>query len=132
MYALLRMRVDAMWLCLDRCAACAPDALDGLTSKIFWADDYRPRSEIGFVSAFSGEILDRDDAFVSKRGGAPLLMDEDAPLPWSDGSEDRRPRMHILSLLDAPEVGFDPTGFPLVVFQDEARVWNLTWVADGR
>lgn len=82
---------------------------------------------------FAGKTYrDHRGPFVSHRWGEPLLMDKRAEMPWPGVGEDDRDYIHILSLVDHPEIGFDPTGYPLVVVADKSDLSILSWVGDGR
>jgi hypothetical protein len=121
----------AVSLMLHWCPECKPTEADGSSSKISWSQQTWTWDKLGIAFESQRIPLEEDDAFTSRIGGRPLLMDASAPMPWEDG-DDTRPWRHVLSLVDHPDVGFDPTGYPLVIVASEDDSELYTWVADGR
>lgn len=131
MAEIFRSFVGGQWVLLHRCSACAPMSLAEPGSRLSRMPDPPP-----LPAAARGLIRvplepSAVEAFCSRIGGPPLLMDDDASLPWPDGGHDCRARRHLLSIVDMPEAGFDPTGYPIVVFEGDDD-GQLTWVGDGR
>jgi hypothetical protein len=123
---------SGLWFEIFICPSCRPSASGTTASRMVVHKGTWVWDGTGDPLFPGGRYCDYQDPFTSHRWGEPLLMDGDAEMPWPEEGEDSRAYIHILSLVDHPEIGFDPTGYPLVIVADKDDLRTLSWVGDGR